>query len=738
MITQYIKDNKTAEIFNKIFDGDDTGRGKLLNPGEKKKKATWEYKPFDSLSHLLGTEIQGRSNVNVSKGAVRWLAWDIDEEYEAKDFCSKIWIYNRELIPFKSLSGRWHLFLFLDAWTSVNEATKKAKSIQEDLIKLKLEVDKGHTLPNGYSIEKGKPGYWIYLPYSKTEAYSPYGQPLSLTQFIYRYKFRKHPLIAGAIGMTKGGRHKALFNVGMYLRFNEVDITLEDIGALMSDPITDQKEINHANDNEKYDQDHLNKNYNNYLSDLCGGEIPFEKTKEKPEETKITDLKMFDWQDYMALDIPEPSFVIERLFKTKSVNFISGPKGNGKTEFTLGLTDTISKGGEFLNYKVIEPWPVIYIDGEMDEYDLIERRIPYTQHQAPHKHYFNIIHYAQQIDQTIPDIKTEHGQKLIMNKINEVRKITGKTPVIVLDNLRSLSNYKENDSDDWRPIGVWLKNLRALDVVSIVIDHHGKGENAGPRGSSSKTDWANVSIFIKSVSKNRTKGKIRLGLHFDKARGLKPDETEDFECEYDFDGNWTIEQTQSAATEEHYLEQIYKQRRLEFELCRTEERKLDKQLQQGKITKQIYNKLRKAHSKEVSKTQQQLADMLQISVGKLNQLINGSYENYFIKRNKEEYEKSRHPDGSFVTEEALKEYDDLVKEWRQSSENRNIHKLPTEAWLREKNPKNIIPMNFRQVERAWADWTKDPYDFMNKVPEISDKEALKATPYIGDPENGDY
>ena len=65
--------------------------------------------------------------------------------------------------------------------------------------------------------------------------------------------------------MTKGGRHKALFNVGMYLRFNEVDITLEDIGALMSDPITDQKEIDHANDNEKYDQDLLKKNYNNYL-----------------------------------------------------------------------------------------------------------------------------------------------------------------------------------------------------------------------------------------------------------------------------------------------------------------------------------------------------------------------------------------------------------------------------------------------------------------------------------------
>ncbi len=434
--------------------------------------------------------------------------------------------------------------------------------------------------------------------------------------------------------------------------------------------------------------------------------ITIGKEKEEEKEKKITKLKMFDWNEYLHLDIKEPKFIVERLFKTKSINFISGPKGNGKTEWTLGLTDTISKGGDFLSYKVHEAWPVIYVDGEMDEYDLIERRIPYTQHVSPDPGYFNIIHYAQQVDQTIPDIKFEHGQKLIEEEIKIVKQMTGKTPVLVLDNLRSLSNYKENDSDDWRPIGVWLKDLRAQDVVSIVIDHHGKGENAGPRGSSSKTDWANVSIFIKSVKKGRSEGKMRMEIHFDKARGLRPDETEDFECEYGFDGKWTLEKTQSALTEEHYLEQIYQQRKIEFGLMRTEEKKLDKDLQKGKITKQIYNKLRKAHAKEVCKTQQQLADMLQISVGKLNQLINGSYESYFIKRSNEEYKQSR-PDGSFVTEEAIKEYDKLVKEWRlDPPPNTDVNSLPTEAWLRVKDPKHIIPMNYKQTEKAWSIWTQ--------------------------------
>ena len=438
--------------------------------------------------------------------------------------------------------------------------------------------------------------------------------------------------------------------------------------------------------------------------------ITIGKEKEEEKEKKITKLKMFDWNEYLHLDIKEPKFIVERLFKTKSINFISGPKGNGKTEWTLGLTDTISKGGDFLSYKVHEAWPVIYVDGEMDEYDLIERRIPYTQQESPEPGYFNIIHYAQQVDQTIPDIKFEHGQKLIEEEIKIVKQMTGKTPVLVLDNLRSLSNYKENDSDDWRPIGVWLKDLRAQDVVSIVIDHHGKGENAGPRGSSSKTDWANVSIFVKSVKKGRTEGKMRMEISFDKARGLRPDETEDYECEYGFDGKWTLEKTQSALTEEHYLEQIYKQRKIEFGLVRTEEQKLDKQLQKGKITKPIYNKLRKAYAKEVCKTQQQLADMLQISVGKLNQLINGSYDSYFIRRSNEELEQSR-PDGSFATEEAIKEYNELVNEWRlDPPPNRDVNSLPTEAWLREKDPKHIIPCNYKRTEKAWSLWIKKDHD----------------------------
>ena len=366
-------------------------------------------------------------------------------------------------------------------------------------------------------------------------------------------------------------------------------------------------------------------------------DIKIGKEDQEQKEKKITKLNMYDWSEYLNLDIPEPKFVVERLFKTKSINFISGPKGNGKTEWTLGLTDVLSKGGKFLNYTVDEPYPVIYIDGEMDEYDLIERRTAYTQNQGPQKHYFNIIHYAQQQDQTIPDIKFEHGQDLILKEIQSVKEKTGKTPVLVLDNLRSLSNYRENESDDWRPIGVWLKNLRALDVVSIVIDHHGKGDNAGPRGSSSKTDWANVSIFIKSVSKGRTKGTMRMEIKFDKARGLRPDETQDYECEYNFNGGWEVVASEQKVSEEEYLEKIYQIKSAGHREYLKKKEKLDKDLDKGKITEKIYNQLIKSISKTTNKSQAEIGVELGISAGKVNKLMKGPYEQYFIKKVNEEY-----------------------------------------------------------------------------------------------------
>jgi len=345
----------------------------------------------------------------------------------------------------------------------------------------------------------------------------------------------------------------------------------------------------------------------------------------KDEDNQVQDLKMYDLQEYFNLDIQKPSFIIERLIKENSINFISGPKGNGKTEFTLGLTHAIASGGKFLRYTAHEPRPIIYVDGEMDPFDIKERSISYTQNKFPDPYYFNIINYSHQKDQKLPDIKFKEGQDLILKSIKEIENKTTKKPVLVLDNLRSLSNYKENDSDEWRPIGLWLLQLRALEIVTIVIDHHGKNSDGGPRGSSSKTDWANVSLFVNSVQKGRTKNKIRLRLKFDKARGLRPDETEDFECEYDFNGNWEIAQVPQNIEVGNICKQIFDI----YEAAKIEKEKkledLKYQLRMNEINIPQYRLEENAINKKYKVSQKDIAKKLDMAVGKVNKILNEHY-----------------------------------------------------------------------------------------------------------------
>jgi hypothetical protein len=163
--------------------------------------------------------------------------------------------------------------------------------------------------------------------------------------------------------------------------------------------------------------------------------------------------------------------------------------------------------------------------------------------------------------------------------------LTGKKPFLFLDNLRSLSNYIENDSDSWRPIGLWLRDLRGHGYSSNVVDHTGKSKELGMRGTSSKSDWANVCMqVIPEVEQGSRLMKMKI--HFDKARGLKPDETSDYVAQYDFQGNWSIGKSIKDQEDEEYKEKI-------------------------KVILQ----------KKVVPTQKKIADELGISVGKVNKFI---------------------------------------------------------------------------------------------------------------------
>ena len=175
---------------------------------------------------------------------------------------------------------------------------------------------------------------------------------------------------------------------------------------------------------------------------------------------------------------------------------------------------------------------------------------------------------------------------------------------MVIDNLRSASNYKENNSDDFRPIGIFFRDLRALGYTVIVIDHSGKDPKAGVRGSSSKTDWANV-VLLGSRSGPKGQKCMKIEFEFDKARGLRPDQTADFVCEYDLAGNWRLGAT-------------------------------DKELKDATLSKKV-EEIQMKHPKI---TQEQIGDIVGRSAGTINKIIKGIIAKEEIKgiNAKEEYD----------------------------------------------------------------------------------------------------
>lgn len=469
------------------------------------------------------------------------------QKYDYNKLLHKINSLGLPVVVTKSKSGGAHIALFLDK-------AYPAKDVRHILKKFAYQLCEGtpEIFPKQEQLMKDDTGSFINLPYHKGNSrviINNEGAELNFDDGM-RYansrvqkldKLKVFKLLA-----KKGfpdGRNNKLWSAALFFKKhhpNDYEKRVESYNKLFDEPLPD-KEVT-----------------NTVLSSIARKDYT-----NNPETETLPDLVAYDVMDYLNLNIPKPRWIMPKLFQERSINFIFGEKGKGKTEFMLGIVFGICKAEPFLHYPAPEEeTPSTVIDGEMDPYDLVVRTTAYIERfGAPKKNYLQLINFALQKDQNIPDIKDEPGQELILRHLKKQELLTGKKPLLVLDNLRSLSNYIENDADSYRPIGVWLKNLRGLGYATLVIDHTGKAA-PGPRGTSSKTDWANVSLKIEPDGPAGQKY-MKVKLSFDKARGLRPDETADYVCQYDFKGNWTLASSNKELEDADYKSQIIELRNLD-------------------------------------------------------------------------------------------------------------------------------------------------------------------------------
>lgn len=469
------------------------------------------------------------------------------QPYNYKKLLKKIEILGLPVTVYKSKSGGAHIKLSLDKHYPAYKVRNIIKKIAYQLCETTPEI-----FPKQDKLNPGDVGSALNLPYHNGNtrvAIDNEGNPLDYEKgSLYESNLRvsmeelkQYYLLS--LKDFPDGRNNRLFSAANFLRKNF--------------PKDDWK--------EKIRQ--LNKAYSEPLEErelentvIASIDKKLYANDEEPEEAAKRQPMHYSMAEYRKLGIKKPNFIIADLIKDKSINFLFGPKGNGKTELALGFTNALARGKPFLQYDCPIPYPVYYCDFEMDGYDIMERDEAYLNYYGSDAgDYWHLLNWEQQVDQNIPDIQGEDGQNFILTGLQEQKELVGLPPLLVIDNLRSASGYDENDSNDWRPIGKWLLRLKGMGFPCWVLDHTGYDESH-MRGTSSKSDWSYVNMGIKS---RRVKGNpnMVMDIKFDKARGLKPSETEPFAAEYDFKGNWSLTKAKQEVVDGELCAQIIELRK---------------------------------------------------------------------------------------------------------------------------------------------------------------------------------
>ena len=276
-----------AETFLNIFSGAQNKYGKcykyIKETGEKLTIEETGLIPIEL--HLNGEKLLGRSPVNEKTKEVNWLAIDIDKKINPQTFCSKIW---KELgwkyFCFQTPNRNWRVIEFLDEPLHVEEAADRAKELEERIEKeLKIKVDKIATCP---TIPDGDDavGRWMYLPYhfDHDKCYTPDGRPLSLKQFIFRHRYRKHLPVVAAVGMLSGadggGRNKAFYTIELYKSHYDCDVSLEDINDVLAEQLDPHKLQNYIKGvvrsvaKDKYTEEYYLNGQRKWVKEICGVE----------------------------------------------------------------------------------------------------------------------------------------------------------------------------------------------------------------------------------------------------------------------------------------------------------------------------------------------------------------------------------------------------------------------------------------------------------------------------------
>ena len=285
------------------------------------------------------------------------------------------------------------------------------------------------------------------------------------------------------------------------------------------------------------------------------------KAIDLPTEEVIIEKKEFksvSLQELTLMDIPPRKAIIDPLIMEGSSMEINGGTGIGKTWFTLEMLCSICTGEKFLGkYEIANPRPVYYIDGEMP-LDSIRERMNMIMARYIYKYKVSEIpfHISNPLlfkNNFIPKINdTKITQPMFKDEVKRFSDIYQKPLFICFDNLSCLTDYKENDNDDWTSMLDMYTELKHEGHSICHVHHVGKG--GSQRGASRKHDALDTVIHLKRPEEYDASEGAVFNVKFDKHRHFAGEYARSFKCAIKVDDNnkvsWDISDFKDVASEE--------------------------------------------------------------------------------------------------------------------------------------------------------------------------------------------
>lgn len=237
---------------------------------------------------------------------------------------------------------------------------------------------------------------------------------------------------------------------------------------------------------------------------------------------------VMDSSDLIKKEIPRPEKIISPWLTAGSITEIYSPRGVGKTFLSLIIAIAVTRAKytniEIGPWKVTRPTGVLYIDGEMEIYQIKKRveqlTLPLNEiGNKENKDYpltiFSSNYFGQKHRKSI-NINQKDWQNVIYKFLKKNRNYK----LLVLDNLSALTpGLDENSNKEWGEINQWLLSLRSLGVAVIFVHHAGKGGQQ--RGASAREDNVDCVIKLKDAP-GKKPNQAHFIISFEKSRNVGP------------------------------------------------------------------------------------------------------------------------------------------------------------------------------------------------------------------------